>query len=127
MYPEAQKGFIALTSVSIIAAVVLILCTALSMHSLYTRASLLSFENKLHSEENMCACVSYILQQLTEDAAYKGNEIAIINNSQCTIAASTSGDPRMFNITTSHHRSYTSWQITISLSTLDVLSRYEVP
>jgi hypothetical protein len=127
MYPKAQKGFIALTSVSIVAAVVLILCAALSIHGLYTRTSLLSFENKLHSEENMRGCVSYILQQLAQNATYRGNEITNINGSSCTITASTGGDPRIYGVTTTYHHAYTTWQVAISLSTLDVLSRYEVP
>jgi hypothetical protein len=127
MSHKAPRGFIALISVSIIATVVLILCAVLSAHSFFTRTSLLSFENKIHSEDSMRVCVSYILQQLVEDATYTGNEAATVGGSPCIIAASTSGDPRMFTITTSHHRSYTSWQLTISLSTLDVLSRYEVP
>lgn len=127
MYPNIQKGFIALISISSIAVLLLILCVSLSARSFFTRTFILSYENKTHSEERARECAAYILQKLAEDAQYRGGETTTINGSSCTVTTSSGGDPRSFTLTATHHHSHTTWNITITLASLDVIRRYELP
>jgi len=127
MYRNLQKGFIALISISIITVLLLVLCVSLSAQSFFTRTFILSYENKMLSEERVRECTVYILQKLAEDAQYRGGETTTINSSLCTITTSSGGDPRSFTLTAIYHHSYTTWNIAITLTNLDVIRRYEVP
>jgi hypothetical protein len=122
-----QRGYIALTSVIILIAILLAFCATLSAHGFFARTTILRFEYKIKSEEIMRSCVSSVLQKLADTATYKGDETVDLHGFACTISQSAGGDPRPFTLTTTYHHSYTRWQIRISLANLDVLDRIEVP
>ena len=125
MSPNPQRGFIALTSAILIAAVLLIVCIQLSAQSFYTRSNLLTYSFQLESMRLAQQCTDYIRQQLSDDALYMGGEVVL--GGACTISTSAGGDPRTFTLTTVHHHAYTTWRVTISLATLDVNERIDVP
>ena len=121
------RGFIALTSVIIIAAILLVMAAAGSLSGFFTRSDGLDVEYKTHSHALADACVDEVLLKLGSDATYSGGDTVAVGSDSCTILAGASGTPRVFEIQAIYNHAYTNLEVAIDPSTLLVRSAAEVP
>ena len=102
------RGFIALTSVLIISAVLLVTALGAGAGSVHTRMNMLGTEFKVQSSEIANSCVGYIRLRLRGDPAYGGNETVSLDGGTCSISAiaSVSG-ARSFSVTSVYKNAHT--------------------
>jgi len=85
LFLKKQKGFIAITTVLIISALVLMVGIGVSLESIGEIK--MGLQRSLSSESYYLAnlCVEEALMKLKEDSAYLGDEIINLGNGSCTI------------------------------------------
>ena len=82
---KSQQGYIVLTSVIILSAVLLILAHTLSTSGYLQRKGTLEFEFKEASYFIALSCTDHALAKLLQDFEYPGNETLTIDTKTCHI------------------------------------------
>ena len=121
------RGFIALTSVIILSALLLSIVGAVSLGGFYARSTLLDEEYKEESRALAQACVQHVLAALRADATYAGGSTVDVGSESCTVEPGASGSPRTFHIRAVYKREYTNLAVGIDIPTLITKSLVEVP
>jgi hypothetical protein len=124
-----EKGFVALISVILICASLLLIATTLSYTGFYARANGLDSEYKERSSAFAEACGDQTLLSLTNDSAYTGNATTTINGvDKCyTYPVTTSGALKTFETRGIYQNHYTYLKIIFDTSTQSVQSWEELP
>jgi hypothetical protein len=126
---NSPRGFIALTSVIIISAILLIVTVGASLMGFYSRYNVMDVELKEHSLALGDACVEVVRLRLAGDSLYAGPETVAVGSDQCQIFTSPNptGNPRVFITQAVYHRSYTNLKIAVDVNDLSVDSWQETP
>ena len=124
-----NHGFIALISVIIISAILIIMAASLSLNGFYGRFNILDSEFKERSSSIAESCVDTALLELANDPAYSGNATSTIGSNSCYIGAISTSTPGKFIFETRgiYQNSYTNLKITANTSDLAVTSWQELP
>lgn len=124
-----DSGFIALISVIIISAILLLVATTLSFGGFFGRFSVLEHEFKKKSLSLAEACAEEAKIKLFKDNGYSGNEIVKIGLESCEILSSSNptGNPRDFDIKAIYKNSHTNIKISIDSLSGEITSWIEVP
>jgi hypothetical protein len=104
-------GFIALTSVLIISATLLVIAVGAGAGAFYARMNALRREFKTESEAVADSCVGYVRLKLLADTAYAGEEVHSIAGGSCTISAKDSGT---FSIAADYRSSVTVLSVALN-------------
>jgi hypothetical protein len=127
------RGFIAITSAIIIAAILLVIATSGSLASFFSRFNVLDFELKQRSQALAEACADTVLLNIAGDSAYPVGyavpETVTVGSDTCTILGATnpSGSPRTFNVQAAYQSSYTNLAVTVDVNNLLITGWQEVP
>lgn len=118
-----QNGFVALVSVIIIFAVLIILVGITSTTSFYTRFNVLDYENKKVSVALAEACANTAMVNLARDPANyppaippAGEQITVDAAKTCRICPMSSGSPYTIITRARHNSAYTNLEITGTLT-----------
>lgn len=124
-----MKGFIALTSVVIISAILLMVTLSGSLTGFYSRYSILDVELKEQSTALADACADIVLLRLAENPLFAGPETVMVGEDRCTIFDSPNPgeNPRTFIVQGIHNRSYTNIALIVNTDTLSLISWQEMP
>ncbi|HVW71757.1 MAG TPA: hypothetical protein VHB93_01235, partial [Candidatus Paceibacterota bacterium] len=99
-----MRGFIALTSVLIISAVILLLVVGASIPVFYARMDMLESEWKLQSQLWAKSCVEVTVLHLVADPAYVGGDTVAVGDTSCTVSTFThAGDHQQFAVKINYH------------------------
>jgi hypothetical protein len=121
------RGFVALISAIIIAAILLIVVIAGGLAGIYTRYDILDSELKGRSAALVDACADTVAARLLADSSYTGPETVTVGGSQCSILSSTaSGGNRIYKLQAIYQHSYTNTLVTFDTSSATVVSWQEV-
>ncbi len=85
LHVTRQNGFVVLTTVIILSAVLILIAQALSTSGYFQRRGLLDFQFKELSYWMARSCADRALSKLSNDLDYAGNETLTIDQYQCTI------------------------------------------
>ena len=123
-----QKGYIALISSIIIAAILMTVVFSLGYTSFTARFNILDSEYKERSYDLAKACMDIaLLKLINEPSSYTGNESIIFNGEACSILDITSsGGQYTLKSKASVSKAFTSLKMTISSGTFSVISLEEV-
>lgn len=122
--PNYQSGYIALVSVIIMSAVLLLLIVAVSGTSVLSRLNVLTYQYKEVSRGLADGCVDAALLRLINNSGYSpSNEAVLVGSQSCTIVSVTpSGGQNIIQVqgiypATGNGRSYTNLQVRVTVST----------
>ena len=122
-----QSGFIALISVIIITAILLVIITTASMSGFFSRFNTADSEFKAQSSALAEACVQKALLKLIVNESYAGNESIPIANTTCFIRAVVSnGNEKTIETQGVAGTAYTNLRVIIDRAALSIISREEV-
>lgn len=127
------RGFIALTSVLIISAVLFLLASGGSFAGFYARENSLRYEYKEQSEALAYACIEHTLLALANDSTYRGGATTTVSTGACYTKAfaDPSGSPSVYTFRTRAYigsgAAYTSLETVAKSSDFSVVSVSEVP
>jgi hypothetical protein len=125
-----QKGFIALISVIIIFAILLMLTALIATSTFFTRFNVLDYENKKVSANLAEACAQIAMVNLAKDPGgypgslpVAGQQITIATGKTCRICAITSG-PFIITTRAVYNKAYTNLKVvgTLNSSNFNVTS-----
>ena len=85
IYKPYSSGFVALTSVIIFSAVLMIIAASLSIAGYFSRSSIGESEGKEISYFLAFTCLDQAYYKLSNDIDYQGNETLTIDSYQCQI------------------------------------------
>jgi hypothetical protein len=114
-----QKGFVALITVLILSAVLMVGVVSLAQFGITARYSLLDLENKTKSENLANACVAVARIAVVNDPAFTAtNKIVAVGTETCTIESvtSVSGNKRV-KVSAIVRGATTNYQVDINIST----------
>ncbi len=118
-----ESGYIALVSVVIMSAVLLLILVAVGGTSVSSRLGILSYEYKLQSSSLADGCVDVALLKLINNSNYNPtNELVKLGANTCTIVSVTSnGGQKIIQVRgiypeTGVNRSYTNLQVQATVS-----------
>jgi hypothetical protein len=119
-----QKGFVALITVLILSAVLMVGVVTLAQYSITARYSLLDLENKTKSENLANACVAVARIAVVNDPLFSAtNKIVAVGSETCTIeSVTTSGSNRRVKVSAVVRGATTNYQVDI-LPTTGALTR----
>lgn len=117
-----HRGFIALMSVIIISAILLVVILGGNLIGFYSRFNVLDAESKARSSALADACADILLFQLYSGATIVPGTIAV-GSDTCKIVTATSP----YQIQAIFNNAYTNLRITVDPSTLAVTSWQETP
>lgn len=89
LHVTRHKGYIVLTSVIILSAVLLLIAQTLSIGGYFQRRSITDFEYKEASYFSALSCVDRVVYKLSDDLDYLGNETFQIGSNTCTVSSIT--------------------------------------
>lgn len=119
-----QSGYVALVSVMIMSAVLLLLSVAVSGTSVLGRLNVLTYQYKEASRGLADGCVDAALLRLINNSGYSpSNESVSVGTQSCTIVSVTpSGGQKVIQVqgiypATANGRSYTNLQVRVTVST----------
>lgn len=119
-----EKGYIALTSVIIISAMIMIIAATMSSYSFFSRSNILDAELKKISNALAEACVETALLKLAQNNSYAGNENISIGGKQCLILAIEAGgqaNQKIIKTTASSSNYYANLKITATIIASGIL------
>lgn len=123
----SSRGFIALMSAVVIAAVLLIVVVGAGLLNFFTRSNILDSELKARSAALVDACADTVASRLLADNTYAGTETISVGSDGCRIGSSvTSGTNRTFQIEASYQTAYTHALVTFDTGTGSLVSWQEV-
>lgn len=119
-----QSGYIALVSVIIMSAVLLVLIVSVSGTSVLNRVNVLTYQYKEASRGLADGCVDAAFLKLINDSNYSpSNESVLLGSHSCTIVSVTpSAGQKVIQVQgvypkTGNGRSYTNLQVRVTVST----------
>lgn len=117
-----KNGFVALMSVVIISAILLILAITISSSSIFERYDILASELKERSLSNAEACADEALLLIANNENHTATTTTTLTaKDQCTIGPiPTSGNPRIFFTTSSYAGYTTNLKISVDPTTISV-------
>ena len=124
---KKQNGFIALMSVIIICAILLLIAGALSFAGFYSRYNILDSELKDRSSALAEACVDQTLLKIAVDPSYSGNATSTVGTGQCYTYPITISNPEVFDTVSIYNNYYTHIQVSINKPDLTINSWQELP
>lgn len=129
---KSDGGFIALISVLIIGAILLVTIVAASFINFYSRYNVLDFEFKERSVSAADACADRALLELANNPAYAGGLTASLNSlDACRVGNVQQNTPAAgqvsFKIQATSSDAVTNLSITVNASDLSVISWREIP
>lgn len=115
---KSRGGYIALISVIVLTAIILVIVFTLGLGSFYGRMDILGSDFKEQSQALSEACLETARLNMLSDPEYAGNENVTVGSSTCFIGAITSSGTAHKLILTEgmHQNSYTSLRTTINAS-----------
>lgn len=124
-----KSGFVALMSVIIISAILLILAVTLSSSSIFERYDILSSEMKEKSLSNAEACIDEALLILANDETHTSTTTTTLtSNDNCTIGPIPgAGNPRIFYVTSNRNGYTTNIKTSVNPLTISVNYWEEIP
>lgn len=123
-----QRGFVALTSIIIISAVLLLMATTAGLSGWYTRSNIVDTELKSRSATAAEACVDEARLLLAKNPRYAGSSTIAIGDASCVIGdITTSGIQKSFNTLANYRNMYTRLHITLDANDLSLVSWEEIP
>jgi len=125
---KKTSGFVALISVIIISAILLLVATNLSFTGFYGRFNILDSEYKEKSLALAEACADEAILNITVDTTYTGDETILLPPSECRIGTvTTSGLNKNFTASAVFQNSYTNLRISFDTDSYLVTLWEEVP
>lgn len=128
-YKNTKKGFVALMSVIILSAILLIIVMTLSTSSFFKRYEILGSELKERSLSNAEACVDEGLLIIANNESHNSTTTTILSSlDSCTLSPiPNSGNPKIFYATSNMRNYVTNIKVTVDPSTVSVISWEEIP
>ncbi|OGI94361.1 hypothetical protein A3A03_03420 [Candidatus Nomurabacteria bacterium RIFCSPLOWO2_01_FULL_40_18] len=109
-----NKGFMALISVVIISAILLLVAISLSNTSFYGRSNILDSELKEKSSALAEACVDVAILKLTDNSSYSPiDEFVNVGSEKCTIDSISVGNPKIIKVMADYQHYITKLEIEI--------------
>jgi hypothetical protein len=121
-----ESGFIAIISVTIVAALLMAVSFALSASGFFARSDIADSEYKERSTALAEACIEDALVKLAADPAYLGNETLTIGTEHCTIMTIPSGSPKIIKTTAILQSSVSNIAVSVDPLDLSIISWEEV-
>lgn len=123
-----ESGFIAIISVTIIAALLMAVSFALSTSGFFARSDIADGEYKERSMALAEACAQDALVKLAADGSYTGNETMAIGTQQCSILPITaSGGQKTVKTTAVVQGATTNILVKADATTLTIVSWEQTP
>lgn len=85
MMVRRKNGYIALTSVVLMSAILLILAITLAHQSINNGENALDWVKSQQTKQTAVACAEYAMERLTTSLYYSGNETVIVGDEQCYV------------------------------------------
>lgn len=133
MKQARRKGFVALASVIILSAILLVIAVVGGLRGFYARSDMLDAESKERSSALADGCADTVLARLANDPTYPTSatlpETIAIDGASCQIIGvqNPGGNPRIFQIQGVYGNAYTDIMMTVDSATLSIPSWQEVP
>jgi len=127
MYGE--RGFVALMSVIIIGATLLVVVIGASLTGFYSRYNVLDFELKERSASTADACADKALLELANDATYAGGTLLSLNSlDRCRVGPvnPVGSGQKSFSIQATSSDAVTNLSILVNTSDLSIASWREI-
>lgn len=126
---NSEKGFIALISAIVIAAILMLIVASTGLVSIYSRTNILDSELKERSFSAADSCADEGLLQLGLDPTYSGGTFTLNSLDRCRIGkVQAVGSNFQFEVqATSSNSAVTNLQIVASQGDLTVVSWQEIP
>jgi hypothetical protein len=129
---KQPKGFIALMSVIIIMAILMLIVASTSLTGFFSRFNILDSELKERSSAIASACVDEALLQLANDSSWGGNATTTLpGGEQCYVGLVQNNVPaagqKTLKTRAFYSNFYTNLKVTIDSASLSVLSWQELP
>ena len=124
-----KEGFIALMSVIIISAILLLVAVTAGLTGFYSRSNILDAEFKERSVALADACVDQALLQIAINPSYGGDTtVTLSDKDQCYIGPVPPGSGiKTFKTQAIFQNAYTNLEITIDTSDISIVSWKEIP
>ena len=130
MSMHMERGFVALMSVIIIGATLLVVVIGASLTGFYSRYNVLDFELKERSASAAEACANQALLELANDATYAGGTTLSLNSlDTCRVGPVALVDPgqKSIRIQATSSDAVTDLFVVVNTSDLSIASWREVP
>jgi len=127
---KGQSGYIALISVIIIVALLMVISVAVSFSGFFSRFGILENEYKEVSSGLAEACADTAILKLAGDWSYFGSESVIVGSNNCQIiSVQDSGSQKLIRAQANYKNSYTNLEIKVSkgASSINIDSWKELP
>ncbi len=123
-----HRGFIALTSVLILSAVLLMLVVGTSIPAFYARMGALNAEWKAQSSELAQGCVGAVQLRLITTSGYTGGETISIDAASCVVSLiEESGSIQKFTASITYRQAATTLSVSLSKDDASIVSEKEIP
>jgi hypothetical protein len=123
IYKSRNEGFIALFSVIVITAILLLMATTLSFSGFFGRLNVFNSELKKESDALASACIDYAMLKLATEIDYTGNEEVDVGSETCNYEISTGGK---INTWASSGKAYTYYEALIDTEDFEIISFKEL-
>lgn len=127
---NSKNGFIALTSVIIITAILILVATTISFSGFFARFNILDSELKTQSGNLAGACISEGLLVAAHNLSHIATTTIIVGKNylgQCDLGPiPTSGNPRFFFTQASSSEHFTTLKTTYDPTTFSIISEEEL-
>ena len=127
-HKKTKRGFVALISVIMVSAVLMLIAVTLSTSNFFERYDILGSELKEKSSANAEACADYGLLVLANNESVLGTTTINISSSETCLLGPipTSGNPRIFYVQSVSGNYFTTYKISVDPSTISVVSWEEI-
>lgn len=132
MIQQRYHGYIALTSVILISAILMVMMAPFAFSSVTTRVSGVTQADRERSRAVARGCMEYALLELSLNSAYTGSETRTVpsgaTQESCTIETITyDGTNKLIPVRATVGQSTTNIHLTVNATTLTRVSYAEVP
>jgi hypothetical protein len=118
-----QSGFVALITVLILSAVLLVAVLSLGQYGITARYSLLDLEHKTKSEAYANACLGVARIAIVNDPAYaESNKTIAVGDGSCTIVSVASGVVKVRSVVKD---ATTNYEVVVNTATGNITSFFE--
>jgi hypothetical protein len=122
-----EKGFIALISVIIVSAILMLVATTLSLGGFFTRFNVFNSEIKDRSNALAEACVDEAFIQTAKNPSYSGGDTLTFTDGDCQISTFTPSTVITFKTKGRFQNSHTNFLISYNTASHSVISWEEIP
>jgi hypothetical protein len=122
-----NAGYLAITTATILALMVMVIAIVLGSANLFTRFDVVDYYNKQTSYAVARSCLNQALLELALNPGYTGNETVAVSSWQCTIQTIvTVGANKVIKARAAINGATTNLQLTVVADTLSTVSLEEV-